>query len=225
MMQSQFSAELFQRIQQCGIIAVLIVDEVEDAVPLARSLLRGGVHAMELTLRTPVAIAALNSIRAQVPDMLAGMGTILTVEQVQQVAKAGAAFAVAPGTNPRVIREAQRLHLPFAPGIVTPSDVEAALELGCRELKFFPAETSGGLTYLKSMAAPYVHLGVRFIPLGGITTNNMASYLKDPLVWAVGGSWIAPREAIQQKDWEGISARAAAAVRLAREVRPGRADS
>jgi 2-dehydro-3-deoxyphosphogluconate aldolase/(4S)-4-hydroxy-2-oxoglutarate aldolase len=218
-MQSQFSSELLDQIERQGVIAVLVVDDIEHAVPLARALLAGGVQVMELTLRTPVALSVLRAIRAEVPEMLAGMGTLLQVEQVQQVVQAGAAFGVAPGTNPRVIREAQRLGLPFAPGIVTPTDVEAALELGCRELKFFPAETSGGLPYLKSMAAPYLHLGVRFVPLGGVTPNNVQSYLADPLIWAVGGSWIAPRDAIAHRDWDGISARAAEASRLAKQVR------
>jgi 2-dehydro-3-deoxyphosphogluconate aldolase/(4S)-4-hydroxy-2-oxoglutarate aldolase len=220
-MQSQFSANLLDRVDRSGVVAVLIVDELAYAVPLAQALLAGGISVMELTLRTPIAIDALKAIRDEVPEMLAGIGTILTLDQVQQVAQAGASFGVAPGTNPRIVREAQRLGLPFAPGIVTPSDVEAALELGCRELKFFPAETSGGLNYLKSMAAPYLHLGVRFLPLGGITTANLKDYLADPLIWAVGGSWIAPRDAIQKQDWSGITARAAEASQLATEIRPG----
>jgi 2-dehydro-3-deoxyphosphogluconate aldolase/(4S)-4-hydroxy-2-oxoglutarate aldolase len=169
---------------------------------------------MELTLRTPAALDALQQIRAEVPQMLAGVGTVLTPEQLGQAADAGAAFAVAPGTNPRVIRAARDRGIPFAPGVATASDLEAAIELGCRELKFFPAEPTGGMPYLKSLAAPYAHLGLRFIPLGGLTEANMRVYLENPSVMAIGGSWLAPRERIQVEDWAAItaSARAAKAV-------------
>ena len=218
-MESQFDSQLLGRIETCGVIAVLVVDEARHAVPLARALLAGGVDAMELTLRTEAAIDALRAIRKDVPEMLAGIGTILRPEQVRMVAEAGAAFGVSPGVNPRVISEARRVGLPFAPGIVTPSDVEAALELGCRELKFFPAETSGGIEYLKSMAAPYLHLGVRFVPLGGVHTKNLATYLGESIVLAVGGSWLAPRDLITAEDWQAITDRAAEASRMAREAR------
>jgi 2-dehydro-3-deoxyphosphogluconate aldolase/(4S)-4-hydroxy-2-oxoglutarate aldolase len=210
-MDSQLPLPIVQRLSQCGVVAVLVVDDAKSAVPLAQSLLDGGIHAMELTLRTPAAIDALLAIRRQVPDMLAGIGTILTTDQVQQVSEAGAAFGVAPGLNPRIIEAAQKFGLPFAPGIVTPSDLELALELGCRDVKFFPAEPSGGIKYLKSMAAPYAHLGVRFVPLGGLTQDNFAFYLSDPLVLAVGGSWLAPRELIRSANWLEVRNRAAAA--------------
>ena len=213
-MESQFRPEIIARLQRCGIVAVLVIDRVDDAVPLARALLDGGVDVMELTLRTPAAVAALHVIRREVPEMLAGMGTVLTPQQVAEVHAAGAAFGVAPGMNPRVIREAQRLGLPFAPGVVTPSDTEAALELGCRELKFFPAEPSGGLAYLKSLAAPYAHLGLRFLPLGGLHAGNLADYLADPLILAVGGSWLAPRKLISGQRWKEITQR----VREARDI-------
>ena len=141
--ESRLGAELVRRIERCGVIAVLVVDEIRHAVPLARALTEGGVDVMELTLRTPVAVDALRAIKAEVPEMLAGIGTVLSVEQVHAAAEAGAGFAVAPGTNPRVVREAQNVGLPFAPGIATPTDLESALELGCREVKYFPAEPSG----------------------------------------------------------------------------------
>jgi 2-dehydro-3-deoxyphosphogluconate aldolase/(4S)-4-hydroxy-2-oxoglutarate aldolase len=140
--------------------------------------------------------------------MVAGMGTVLTPEQVDQIVAAGAAFGVAPGTNPRVIRAAQASGLPFAPGIATPSDIEAALELGCRLLKLFPAEPSGGLNYLNSIAAPFAHLGVRYIPLGGVQPDNMSTYLSNPHVAAVGGSWLAPRDLIDGQNWTEITRRA-----------------
>ena len=200
-------------------IAVLVIDAADHAVPLATALLDGGVDCMELTLRTPAAIEALNNVRARVPDMLAGIGTILTPQHVDSVLEAGAAFGVAPGLNPNVIRRAQQRKLPFAPGIVTPSDVEAAIELGCRELKFFPAQPSGGIAYLNSISAPYAHLGLQYIPLGGISTGNLAEYLADPAVPAVGGSWIAPRELIGKQDWAEIKNRATATRELIDQAR------
>ena len=218
-MESQFPSEMLDRIRRCGVIAVLVVDDVEHATPLAEALLAGGIDTMELTLRTPAAIDALRTIGQDVPDMLTGIGTVLTGEQVEQVVEAGAAFGVAPGLNRRVVERAQAMGLPFAPGIATPSDIEAAIELGCRELKFFPAEPSGGMKYLSSMKAPYAHFGLRFIPLGGLNAQNMAAYLADPAVPAIGGSWIAPRKLIQQEDWPAITANAAEARRIVDSLR------
>ncbi len=191
------------------VIAVLVIDNAADAVPLAEVLVESGVGAMELTLRTPAALDALRAVRQSVPGMIAGVGTVLTPAQVNEVKDAGAAFAVAPGFNPDVLRAAESVGLPFVPGVATPTDVEAALAFGCRIMKFFPAEPSGGLSYLKSMAAPYAHLGISFIPLGGINEGNFRDYLESyPLVAGVGGSWIAPRELIAKGDWKEIARRA-----------------
>lgn len=214
-----FDPDLAQRIETCGIVAVLVVDRVEDAVPLARALLAGGVDVMELTLRTPAALDALKAIRAEVPEMVAGVGTILTPDQVTEVVEAGGAFGVSPGLNPRVLTAAWAAGLSFAPGIATPSDIEAALENGCKILKLFPAEPSGGLTYLKAIAAPYAHLGLKFIPLGGLNAKNMASYLAEPNVAALGGSWLAPRDLIQAGAWDQITALAAGAREIIQSIR------
>ncbi len=146
---------LHNRLHRAGVIAVLVIDDADDAVPLARALITGGVDCIELTLRTPIAIDAMKRIRVEVPEMFVGAGTVLTPEQVNEVKAAGAAFGVAPGMNPRVVAEARRIGLPFAPGICTPTDIELALEQDCRLLKFFPSEPSGGLAYLRSIAAPY----------------------------------------------------------------------
>jgi 2-dehydro-3-deoxyphosphogluconate aldolase/(4S)-4-hydroxy-2-oxoglutarate aldolase len=218
-MESQFPQEMLDRIEQSGVIAVLVIDKASHIVPLAKALLACGIDAMELTLRTPAAIDALKLVREQVPDMLAGIGTILQPDQVDEVVEAGAAFGVAPGLNPKVVQRAQDLGLPFAPGVVTPSDIELAIELGCRELKFFPAEPSGGLKYLRSMYAPYAHLGLRFIPLGGLNAGNMASYLYDDAVPAIGGSWIAPRKLIQAENWSAVIDNATEVRRITKELR------
>jgi len=218
-MNSQLPPELNERIGRCGVVAVLVVDEAKHAVPLARALVEGGVDVMELTLRTPAALDALRTIAAEVPKMLPGIGTILTPEQVREVAEAKAAFGVAPGLNRRVVEEAQRVGLPFAPGVATASDLEAALELGCPDVKFFPAEASGGMAYLKSMAGPYAHLGVRFIPLGGLKAENCGAYLEAPNVLAVGGSWLAPRADVHNESWQTITARAAEARAIVERIR------
>ena len=220
-MSNVFPSEIVERIERVAVIAVLVVDEAADAIPLARALLAGGVDVMELTLRTPAAIDALCEIKANVPEMMAGIGTILTPEQVRQVTEAGAAFGVAPGLNPRILRAAAEAGLPFAPGVATPSDVELAIECGCRLLKFFPAEPIGGLKYLKSMAAPYAYLGLRFVPLGGVNAGNLGAYLADPLILGAGGSWIASRGLIQAKDWDAITANAREATTIVQEIRKG----
>jgi len=203
-----FPPDLHQKIKDSAIVAVLVIDDAANAVPLARALLRCGIGAMELTLRTDAAIDALRAIRDEVPEMLAGIGTILTTDQIDEVVAAGAAFGVAPGLNRRVVEYAQDKGLPFGPGIATPSDIEQGIELGCRTLKFFPAETAGGLKHLKNMAAPYQHLGIDFIPLGGLNASNMNDYLASPLISAIGGSWIAKRDLIAAQDWDTIEANA-----------------
>jgi 2-dehydro-3-deoxyphosphogluconate aldolase/(4S)-4-hydroxy-2-oxoglutarate aldolase len=214
-----FDPELGRRISDCGVVAVLILDRAEDAVQVARSLMAGGVNAIELTLRTPAALQALKQIRAEVPEMIAGAGTILTPEQVRSVKEAGAHFGVAPGMNPRVLAAAREAGLSFAPGVATPSDIEAALEFECRLLKFFPAEPSGGLSYLNSIAAPYLHFGLKFIPLGGLNPTNMASYLQDPKIAALGGSWLAPRDLINAGSWKEITELATSTTATIRSVR------
>ena len=214
-----FPTELHAKLKETAIIAVLVIDDAKKAVPLAQSLLRGGVNAMELTLRTDAALDALRAIRQEVPEMLAGIGTILTIQQIDEVVGAEAAFGVAPGLNRRVVEYAQDKGLPFGPGIATPSDIEHGLELGCRTLKFFPAETSGGLAHLKSMTGPYQHLGIDFIPLGGLNAQNMSSYIASPLISAIGGSWIAKRDLILASNWDQIEVNAREARHIVEAAR------
>jgi len=205
-------SEAAQRLRREKLTAVLVIEDDSHAVPLARALLAGGIGAMELTLRTPAALPALRHIRSEVPEMFVGAGTILTPEQVDAAAGAGAAFGVAPGMNPRIIRHAADAGLAFAPGVATPTDIDRAIDEGCRVLKFFPAEGSGGIAYLRQIAAPVAHLGIGFLPLGGIGPENLADYLACDPVIAVGGSWLAPRDAIAAGDWNRIEA-------IAREAR------
>lgn len=209
---SLFPETLLEKVRANPVIAVVVIDDAASAVPLARALVDGGISAIELTLRTPAALDALSAIRAECPDILAGLGTVLTTDQVHQAIERGAAFAVAPGLNPEVVRAATAAGLPFAPGIATPSDIECAVSLGCRLLKFFPAEPSGGIAYLKSISAPYAHLGLEYIPLGGLSAGNFTDYLALDRVPAVGGSWIAPRDLIMRQDWNAVTRNAREAV-------------
>ncbi|MBC3759218.1 bifunctional 4-hydroxy-2-oxoglutarate aldolase/2-dehydro-3-deoxy-phosphogluconate aldolase [Hyunsoonleella sp. SJ7] len=211
--------EMIAKIDDSGVIAVLVIDQLKHAVPLAKALLKGGVDAIELTLRTPVALDAAKLIKKEVSEITLGFGTVLTTEQVKAVVDLGADFAVAPGCNPKVIAEAVKLGLPFAPGIMTPTDIEMALQEGCRILKYFPAETSGGIANLKNMVAPYQYLGLKFIPLGGLNINNARTYLESPLITAIGGSWIAKSSLIHDENWGQITQNAQEIRNLISDIR------
>ncbi|MFO8008991.1 MAG: bifunctional 4-hydroxy-2-oxoglutarate aldolase/2-dehydro-3-deoxy-phosphogluconate aldolase [Candidatus Brocadiia bacterium] len=204
--------EVFARMGEIGAVPVVALDDAGAALPLADALLAGGIGAVEITFRTDAAADAIRTISSERPDMLVGAGTVLTAENARRAADCGAQFAVAPGFSAHVVRAAQEAGLAFAPGVVTPTDVQAALALGLRVLKFFPAEAAGGARLLKSLAAPYAHTAVRFIPTGGVNAANMTEYLKMDCVLAVGGSWLARRAAIAERDWESIT-------RAAREAR------
>lgn len=208
-------SDIGKKIAKSGIIAVLMIEREEDAVPIARALLSGGVDAIELTLRTDAALASLYRIRHEVPQMMAGVGTIINPRQVGQVKDTGAHFGVAPGVNAEVVMHAKHNDLPFTTGIMTPTDIDQSITLGCRLLKFFPAESAGGLKHLQNIAAPYQHLGLGFIPLGGVNLGNLRQYLDSPLVSAVGGSWLAPKNLISEQNWDEISRRAEQARKLA----------
>lgn len=203
---------LLDRLRLSKIIAVTVIDDPSNARILAETLLESGINAMELTLRTPSAFQCLAIIRKTCPEMIAGVGTVLTTGQVKQAVDEGAAFAVAPGLCPEVVKAAYAAGLPFAPGIMTPSDIETAVNLHCRLLKFFPAEPVGGVRFLNTMTAPYAHLDLEFIPLGGLTENNFTDYLELDKVPAIGGSWLAPRDAINRRDWKTIRENARQAV-------------
>ncbi len=213
------SEKLYERIGRCGLVATLTVDDASKAVSLARALLAGGMDVMELTLRTEAAYDAIEAVKKQVPEILVGVGTVLRIDQLDRVVELGADFAVAPGVNPKIVEHASRVGIPFAPGICTPSDIERAVELGCQVLKFFPAEPCGGIKYLKNMAAPYSHLGLKYIPLGGLNANNLGEYLTCDMILGAGGSWIAPRDAINSGDWETITNSTRLAIELIKKVR------
>jgi 2-dehydro-3-deoxyphosphogluconate aldolase/(4S)-4-hydroxy-2-oxoglutarate aldolase len=211
--------EIQNRIKDAGIVAVLIFHEKKEIRPTIEALSSGGVSAIELTLRTPIALEAITIVHTHYPHILCGAGTVLSPRQISDAQKAGADFAVAPGLNRKVMDEAKRMGLPFAPGIITASDIESALEYDCTLLKFFPAEKIGGIAYLKSLNAPYQHLGLSFLPLGGINTANLTSYAKEPIIAGIGGSWIASSSLIAAGDWDAIEKNACSAVKRFREER------
>ncbi len=203
-----WSTDLTESLRKSPIVAVLVFEDPADAVPTAQALVRGGVTHIELALRTKGSMDALKAVMAEVPELVVGVGTVLQPEQVREVKDLGVAFAVSPGFNPAVVEAARDCGLAFAPGIATPSDIEAAYSLGCTLLKLFPAEPLGGITYLQSVNAAYRHLGLSYIPLGGVSRENMNDWLALPEVLAVGGSWIAPKNLISSKNWNEIEDRA-----------------
>jgi 2-dehydro-3-deoxyphosphogluconate aldolase / (4S)-4-hydroxy-2-oxoglutarate aldolase len=194
------------------VVPVVVVDDPAHAVPVARALVAGGLPVIELTLRTPVALDAIRAIASEVPEILVGAGTIVTPGQAKEALDAGAQFLVSPGSTPSLLGAMADTGLPFLPGTATVSEVLAVLEAGYTELKFFPAEASGGAAFLKSVAAPVP--AARFCPTGGITAATAPSYLALPNVGCVGGSWLTPADALASGDWGRVTelARAAAAL-------------
>ena len=209
---------MLERIERGRIVPIVVLDDVDAAATLAEALLAGGLDVMEITLRTGAALAAIRRIATAYPEMLLGAGTLLDPSQVEQARDAGAVFGLAPGLNPRVVQAAANCGLLFAPGVMTPSEVEQAWALGCKLLKFFPAEPAGGVAMLKALAGPYAHLGLRFIPTGGIHTGNLADYLKVPLVAAIGGSWMVDKALVAAGRWDEITRLTRVAVAAAASV-------
>jgi 2-dehydro-3-deoxyphosphogluconate aldolase/(4S)-4-hydroxy-2-oxoglutarate aldolase len=175
------------------LLPAVTINEVDAALRLAETYLENGLDVMEITFRTDVTVSAIKAISREFPNFKIGAGTILSVDQVSEAVKAGAQFGLSPGFNKSVVKAAQNQNLPFIPGVATPSEIEQAIELGCKVLKFFPAEPMGGVKTLKALAGPYRHTGIRFIPMGGIDESNMKDYLELDIVVAVGGSWLAPK--------------------------------
>lgn len=194
------------------VLPVVVLESLDHAVPVARALVAGGLPAIELTLRTPVALDAIEAIATEVPEILVGAGTIVSPAQAQQAADAGASFLVSPGATPTLLAAMRDTGLPFLPGTATVSEVLAALEAGCTELKFFPAEASGGAAFLQSVASPVP--AARFCPTGGITASSAPTYLALKNVGCVGGSWITPADALAAGDWDRVTRLAAEAAAL-----------
>jgi 2-dehydro-3-deoxyphosphogluconate aldolase/(4S)-4-hydroxy-2-oxoglutarate aldolase len=200
-----------------SIVPVVVIDDATKAVPVAQALVAGGLHAIEVTLRTDAALDAIAAIAAEVPDAIIGAGTVLNVEQAEQSVAAGARFIVSPGLHEETVLAAKNLNVPIFPGVSTATEAQQAWNLGLRELKFFPAEVAGGVAMLKALGSVFRDLS--FMPTGGISTKNLNDYLSLPAVIACGGSWLTPADAIDANDYEKITALAIEATKIAAEVR------
>jgi 2-dehydro-3-deoxyphosphogluconate aldolase/(4S)-4-hydroxy-2-oxoglutarate aldolase len=190
--------------KQAIVIPVLTIERLEDAVPLAKALVAGGVRVLEVTLRTPVAMPAAEAIISNVPEAVVGIGTILNADDLARAEALGAVFGISPGATPDLLKAAAASALPFAPGIATASELMQALAHGFNLAKFFPAEPSGGIKALRALAGPFPD--ARFCPTGGIGEANAAAWLAEPNVFAVGGSWLCPAADIRSGNWAGITA-------------------
>jgi len=186
------------------VIPVIVLDDAKDAVPLAKALVAGGLPAIEITLRTDAALESIRRVAAEVPEALVGAGTILNAAQFDEAVAAGSKFIVSPGLTPELVEAANGSPVPLLPGAVTSSEIMAALEEGYSLLKFFPAEQAGGAAYLKSLSSPFG--GVQFCPTGGVSAKNAPDYLALPNVLCVGGSWVAPKDAVTSGDWNTVTA-------------------
>ncbi len=196
------------------IVPVVAIDDVEKAVPLAQALVNGGLSVIEVTFRTQCAAEAIKRIRAEVKGATIVAGTVLTVEQLAAAAEAGAEACVSPGYNPAIVKAAARISMPFCPGIATASELSQAVADGCRLVKFFPAESSGGVKYIKDLLGAFRFCGVRFMPTGGINASNALEYLSVPEIICCGGTWVAPANLVSQCNWSAIEALAREASKL-----------
>mgnify|MGYP001630493224 FL=1 len=208
---------LIKEISAAGVVPVVKLDNAASAVKLAKALRKGGLNCAEITFRTDAAEETIKQIAEKYPDMLIAAGTVLTAEQADKAMAAGAKFIVSPGLNPDVVRHCKNKGYPIIPGVCTPGEVEKALSLGLKYLKFFPAEAAGGVKMIKAMAAPYTM--VSFMPTGGINTANLADYLSCKAVFACGGSWMVPSDKINSGNFTEIEKMTADAVTLLKEIR------
>lgn len=195
--------DMFKELSNIGIIPVVKINDAEKAVPLAKALAKGGLNAAEITFRTDAAEEAIKNIAKECPDMLVGAGTVLTIEQAERALNAGAKFIVSPGFNPVVVKWCLDHGVTPLPGCTTPSEIEQALSLGLKVVKFFPAEQSGGLAKIKAMSAPYG--GIKFMPTGGVSLDNVNSYLNDKCIIACGGSFMVKESFIDNENWNEIT--------------------
>lgn len=196
----------------CPVIPVIVIDDIDDAVPMAQALVNGGLKVLEVTLRTDCGLQAIRNIRREVPGAIVGAGTVITAQDLSAAVAAGSQFLVSPGSTPALIDAALQQSVPLLPGVASPSEAMALLERGITHMKFFPAQAAGGIPMLKSIAGPFPQ--IRFCPTGGITESNAPDFLALKNVLCVGGTWMLTKALISTKDWAGIEASARAASQL-----------
>lgn len=201
---------ILERFRKSGIVPVVVLDDAKDAVPAANAMLAGGIDVMEITFRTAAAADSIRAVSERCPDMLVGAGTVLNPEQAKLAVEQGAKFIVSPGFDAAVVGWCNENGIPVLPGCVTPTEIMAAVNMGLKVVKFFPANVYGGLNAMKNLSAPFV--GLKFLPTGGVNTANIREYIDAPFVHAVGGSWVCPKAEIAAGNFEKIT-------RLCREAR------
>ena len=211
--------DIVETLKSAGIIPVIVIDKEEQAVPLAKALVNGGLPVLEVTFRTKAAPAAIAAIKREVPGAIVGAGTLLTPQMVKDAKAAGSVFGVAPGFDPVVMEAAKAEGLPFCPGIATASELSQALTLGAPMVKFFPAEAAGGVKMIKNLLGAFRFTGVKIMPTGGVNMKNVGEYLAVPEIVACGGTWIVPKDALAAGDWATIEGLAREASEYVKSVR------
>ena len=211
--------DIVETLKSAGIIPVIVIEKEEQAVPLAKALVKGGLPVLEVTFRTKAAAGAIAAIKREVPEAIVGAGTILTVEQLRAAKEAGAVFGVAPGFDPVIMAAAKAEQIPFCPGIATASELSQALTAGAPMVKFFPAEAAGGVKMIKNLLGAFRFTGVKFMPTGGVNLSNVSDYLAVPEIVACGGTWIVPKDALAAGDYDAIEKLAADASALVKKIR------
>ncbi len=209
--------KVLDRLHGCGVVPVVVLDDVKDAVATANALLAGGVNVMEITFRTAAAADSIKAVAENCPDMLVGAGTVITLEQCKQAVECGAKFIVSPGFDEEVVRWCVERSVPITPGCVTPSEIMAAMKLGLTVVKFFPAGVYGGLSAMKALSGPFC--GIKFIPTGGMNSHNIGEFIAAPFIHAVGGSWVCPKADIAAGNFEKITTLCKQARTAIQEVR------
>ena len=209
--------KVLDRLHGCGVVPVVVLDDVKDAVATANALLAGGVDVMEITFRTAAAGDSIKAVAANCPDMLVGAGTVITLEQCKQAVECGAKFIVSPGFDEEVVRWCVERSVPITPGCVTPSEIMAAMKLGLTVVKFFPAGVYGGLSAMKALSGPFC--GIKFIPTCGMNSHNIGEFIAAPFIHAVGGSWVCPKADIAAGNFEKITTLCKQARAAVQEVR------
>lgn len=211
--------DMIDTLGKAGIVPVIVIEKAEQAVPLAKALVGGGLPVLEVTFRTAAAPAAIEAISREVPEAVVGAGTLLDESMVRRAKAAGAVFGVAPGFDPAVVAAAKDVDLPFCPGIATASELSQALTAGCRMVKFFPAEAAGGVKMIKNLLGAFRFTGVKFMPTGGVKPDNVGDYLAVPEIVCCGGTWLVPKDALAAGDWAAIRKLAAEAAAIVARLR------
>ncbi len=205
--------DALERLAKAGIVPVVVLEHAEDAVPTAKAMLAGGIDVMEITFRTAAAADSIKAVSENCPDMLVGAGTVLNLDQCKLAVEMGAKFIVSPGFDPQVVAYCLDNGISVTPGCVTPTEITAAMNMGLKVVKFFPANVYGGLKAMKNLSAPFV--GIKFIPTGGVNADNLREYMDAPFVHAVGGSWICPKKDVAEGNFAHITELCAQARQIA----------